>query len=410
MNLCLFEDTTNFHFPLTHCQADFDLRCGIFSNRERCMQLFPDMEFSFFVRDALVGHMQEQTNAPVNEAPRNESLFVNGCALLTREIAARISTGHEDCLYVSDHDVIAARFSDATGGTAFIDAMLSGGLQDLMGRMDVIELPCSILRHPWDLVGNNSTMLMHDAAFFLEAADGKPVTQQGVHFVAPDNIYVAAAASLAPGVVLDAHEGPIVICDGAVVMPNAVILGPSYIGCGSKIKPGAKLLEGSTIGPGCKIGGEVEDSIFHSYANKQHDGFVGHSYFASWTNLGADTNTSDLKNNYSEIRVTLEGREFRTGSMLCGAIMAEHSKCGINTMFNTGTTVGVGCNLYGGDFPPKYVPSFSWGGSGGLVEHDFDRFLSTAELVMARRGVRLGDADRALYKSVFDSTAMQRTF
>jgi UDP-N-acetylglucosamine diphosphorylase/glucosamine-1-phosphate N-acetyltransferase len=335
---------------------------------------------------------------------------VNGCALLTKQIAARLHTDTRDCLYVSDRDVFAARISDEAEGRAFIDAASSGGLPEFMGRMDVVELPCVILKHPWDLVAHNTTMLMHDAAFYLESAGPNSGAYPAVYFLAPDNIFVGENVSLSPGVVLDAREGPIVIDDGAVVLPNAVILGPAYVGRNSKIKAGAKILEGSTIGPSCKIGGEVEDSIFHSFANKQHDGFVGHSYVASWTNLGADTNTSDLKNNYSEIRVTLEGKEFRTGRMLCGVIMAEHSKCGINTMFNTGTTVGVGCNLYGGDFPPKYIPSFSWGGSDGFVEHDFDRFLATAETVMARRGVRLVDAERALYRSVFETTEMQRTY
>ena len=157
-----------------------------------------------------------------------------------------------------------------------------------------------------------------------------------------------------------------------------------------------------------RIGGEVEATIFQGFANKQHDGFLGHSYLAPWTNLGADTNTSDLKNTYTPVRATLEGASFDTGCLFLGLIMADHAKCGINTMFNTGTVVGVGCNVFGGGYPPKFLPSFTWGGTGDLREYELARMCDTAATVMRRRHRDLTEAERALLHHVYELTAPQR--
>jgi UDP-N-acetylglucosamine diphosphorylase / glucose-1-phosphate thymidylyltransferase / UDP-N-acetylgalactosamine diphosphorylase / glucosamine-1-phosphate N-acetyltransferase / galactosamine-1-phosphate N-acetyltransferase len=409
MNLCLFEDPSSFLFPLTHCRAAFDLSCGIFTAYDRCRWLFPQAAFSCIARDVLAEHLRERLEIPVNEY--GASVYINGCALLTKQIAARIQADTGECLYVSGTDLIAARITDPALAQRCISAVVgNGGASTFVSGIPVVELSCVILKHPWDLIAQNRTMLFHDAACFFESENSNCTDFPGVHVSSPENIFIGRNVRISPGVVLDADDGPVIIADDAVILPNAVIIGPAYVGVGSRIKTAAKLYQGSSIGPFCKVGGELEDSIFHSYSNKQHEGFVGHSYFAPWTNLGADTNTSDLKNNYSEIRVTLEGKEYRTGRMFIGTIMADHSKCGINTMFNTGTTVGVGCNIYGADFPPKYIPSFSWGGAGGLVEHDFDRFLLTAETVMERRGVSLRTAERTVYRSAFDATASQRVY
>jgi UDP-N-acetylglucosamine diphosphorylase/glucosamine-1-phosphate N-acetyltransferase len=170
----------------------------------------------------------------------------------------------------------------------------------------------------------------------------------------------------------------------------------------------AKIYGGTTIGPLSRVGGEVEESILHACVNKQHDGFLGHSYVCPWCNLGADTNNSDLKNNYANVRVSLEGREIDTGGLFAGLFMGDHSKAGINTMFNTGTVVGVGCNIFGADFPPKDIPSFTWGGAAGLVEHDFEKFCETASRAMARRQKQFTPAMRTLLEHVFHQTRAWR--
>ena len=282
---------------------------------------------------------------------------------------------------------------------------------DLMSfGVPIVEVEARAFRFPWDLLSHNTALLEADAAFYrLGTVESEASIASSAELVHPERIYVAAEVCIGAGAILDATDGPVIIDEGAVVMPQALIMGPAYIGRASRIKAGAKIYEGTTVGPVCKVGGEVEECIFHSYANKQHDGFLGHSYLGSWTNLGADTNTSDLKNNYSQIRVTLEGREYDTGTMFLGSIIADHSKCGINTMFNTGTVAGVGCNIYGGDFPPKFLPSFSWGGAAGLSEYDFDRFAATAAAVMQRRDRTLTERERRLLRDVFVHTSGQRT-
>jgi UDP-N-acetylglucosamine diphosphorylase/glucosamine-1-phosphate N-acetyltransferase len=191
-------------------------------------------------------------------------------------------------------------------------------------------------------------------------------------------------------------------------MAGAAIEGPACVGAESRIKMLAKIYGGSTIGPACKVGGEVKDSIIHAYSNKQHDGYLGHSYVGQWCNLGAGTNTSDLKNNYSTVRVAVEGREVDTGSLFAGLFMGDHSMCGINTMFNTGTVVGVGSNVFGGGFPPKDIPAFAWGGAGGLAEHDFEKFCQSAARIMARRRCEFTAAQRTLLEYVFHQTRARR--
>jgi UDP-N-acetylglucosamine diphosphorylase/glucosamine-1-phosphate N-acetyltransferase len=211
-----------------------------------------------------------------------------------------------------------------------------------------------------------------------------------------------------PGAVLDAEEGPIILGRNVTVMSNAVIEGPAYVGDHSLIKIGAKIYHGTAIGPHCKVGGEVEASVLQSYANKQHEGFLGHSYLGSWVNLGADTNTSDLKNTYGTIRVAINGEMIETGHQFVGLTMGDHSKSGINVMFDTGSVVGVSCNIYGAAIPPKALPSFSWSGEGRCEAYDLEKGLETARRVMARRNVAMSEAYERLFRGVHRSTSGER--
>ncbi len=265
-----------------------------------------------------------------------------------------------------------------------------------------------MISYVWELVHRNSDVLTEECigSGKLGTVEGK--VYDGVSMLEGSNIYVAEGASVKPGAVLDAEGGPIFIDEGARVFPNAVIEGPAYIGRKSQIKVGAKIYEGTTIGEVSKVGGEVEESIIHSYSNKQHDGFLGHAYVGMWVNLGADTNNSDLKNNYGNVKVYVDGEEVDTGSMFVGLTIADHSKSGINTMFNTGTVVGVCCNVFGGGFPPKYIPSFSWGGAEGLTIYRPDKGIEVAGRVMGRRDVILTEPVRKLLLKVFELTGEER--
>ena len=191
-------------------------------------------------------------------------------------------------------------------------------------------------------------------------------------------------------------------------MPNAVIEGPASIGDRTVVKVGAKIYHGTSIGRECKVGGEVEASIVQSYTNKQHDGFLGHSYLGSWVNIGADTNTSDLKNTYGSVKVQLELERIDTGMQFVGVMMGDHSKTGINVMFDSGTVVGVSCNVYGAGLPPKFVPGFSWGDGKSLSVYDLEKGLETARRVLLRRDITMTDAYERLYRHVFAATRSSR--
>ena len=183
-------------------------------------------------------------------------------------------------------------------------------------------------------------------------------------------------------------------------MPNATIMGPAVIGKNSLIKAGSKIYGGTTIGPTCKVGGEVESSIILGFSNKQHDGYLGHSYLGEWVNLGADTNTSDLKNDYTSVKVTIESETFDTTSLFVGLLMGDHSKSAINTQFNTGTAVGISSNIFMSGFPPKWIPSFSWVGEDGLQLYRLDKAIEVAKTVAQRREVTLSAAEMALLEDL----------
>src|SRR6185312_15433765 len=210
--------------------------------------------------------------------------------------------------------------------------------------------------------------------------------------------------------VLNSTSGPIYIGKNAEVMEGAIIKGPFSLGEESTIKAGAKIYGPTTVGPHSKVGGEVNNSVVFGYSNKAHDGFLGNSVIGEWCNLGADTNNSNLKNNYSEVKLWdyAEEKPVSTGLTFCGLIMGDHSKCGINTMFNTGTVVGVSANIYGGNFPPKFVPSFSWGGADGFVTYDIGKALETAERVYERRHKEFNKTEKDIFKEVFSLTSKHR--
>jgi len=192
------------------------------------------------------------------------------------------------------------------------------------------------------------------------------------------------------------------------VMPNSYLEGPLYIGDYSLVKASAKIYHGTSIGPHCKVGGEVENSIIHSYSNKQHEGFLGHAYLGSWINIGADTNNSDLKNTYGSVKVVVNGKTVDTGMQFVGLTMGDHSKTGINMMFDTGTVVGISSNLYGAGLPPKFVPSFSWGSPGSLSVFELEKSLEIARRMMARRDVRMTPAYETMMRHAFAATDDER--
>ncbi|MBI3189910.1 MAG: hypothetical protein HYZ33_04615, partial [Ignavibacteriales bacterium] len=231
---------------------------------------------------------------------------------------------------------------------------------------------------------------------------------KGAHLLNRNNIIIGEGSVVKPGVVLDAEHGPIVIGKHVAIQPNAVIEGPAFVGNYSTIKIGAKIYPGTSIGAHCKIGGEVTRSIIQPYSNKAHDGFLGDSYIGSWVNIGADTNTSNLKNTYGNVDVYINGMPVDSGAQFVGLTMGDHSKSGINVMFTTGAVAGVSCNIFGAGLPSKYLPSFSWGSPDSFTVFEIEKSIEIARRMMSRRGITMSKSYEAMMRHVFNLTRKER--
>ncbi len=415
MLICIFED--EFYrrlLPLAQLKPAYDLRCGQTTLREKIERAYHDADFLLHTRDYLKDAVKvRHPSSYVNEIPRgaDRMLLINGRILFRAELVRLFAESDDDIVYSHSDTILAAWLSgkrlEAFGNSIAAKLVSSSDFPEL--KRDEIE-EIEIINYPWDLVHRNGAELLTD---FLVSTEGRPEVlgevYDGAHLLNRSQIHVGRKAKIKPGAVLDAENGPIYISDDVEVMPNAVICGPAFVGKGSLIKAGAKIYENTSIGEMCKVGGEVEGSIVHAYSNKQHEGFVGHSYLGEWVNIGADSNTSDLKNDYGTVRVYNDGLTVDSGLRFVGLTMGDHSKCGINSMFNTGTVVDVCCNIYGSGSPPKYLPAFSWGEAPSkFVTYRLDKAIDVARKVMARRNVTMNEAEERLLRKVFELTEKER--
>ena len=407
--ICIFEDNKYAQLnPLSLTRPVFDLHCGMVSLKEKIIRQFPDDKIGLFCRNYLKDLVEQQNPSySVNKINTESCVFVNGRVIWDPEMMKSFSI-EKEAVYFCQGQVVGAFLKEAhlTDFMTLLENESDLGSLNNIPRKE-IDGVCFI-NYTWDLIHHNPSEIEKDFMYFKKG--GRIEGEISEHAVLTDksNIYIGKDAVIKPGVILDADEGPIYIDQGAEIMHNAVIQGPCYIGKNSKIKIGAKIYEGTSVGEVCKVGGEVEESIIHSYSNKQHDGFLGHAYLGQWVNLGADTNNSDLKNNYGNVKVFVNGELIDSGSMFVGLTMGDHSKSGINTMFNTGTVAGVMCNIFGSDFLPKYIPSFSWGSARKMMEYKLDKALQTARLVMGRRNQEITPEYEKMLKYVYDLTSSNR--
>ena len=413
MHICIFEGIYYSRLlPLVYTRPTYELRCGILTLKDKILRHFPGSKVTLHCRNYLAEYLSE--NYPQYEinyiSSEDECLFINGRVLADNDFLEKVDLDNpNDCLYVNGEYIVAAKVS----GSKLND--LKNSLHDLFTLSDFDglfkqQVDVKLINYPWDLVNNNAEQIEKDFEYLVKSKEKKinGTIYDGAHLLNKDYIFIDEGTKIKPGVVLDAENGPIYIGKNVTIFPNAVIEGPAFIGDKSQIKISAKIYEGTSIGEVCKVGGEVENSIIHSHSNKQHEGFLGHSYLGKWVNIGADTNNSDLKNNYGSVKVYINGELVDSGSQFVGLTMGDHSKTGINTMFNTGTVVGVSCNIYGSGIPPKYVPSFSWGGADMLTTYDLERSLEVAKRVMARRNITMSQAEEKLLRKVFDLTREER--
>lgn len=266
-----------------------------------------------------------------------------------------------------------------------------------------------LIAQPWDIFQFNKEQIISDFSLITEGRESAEIADPHTVAYGRENIFIEEGAIIRAAI-LNAEDGPIYIGKNAQVHEGAIIKGAFALCESSHVNMGAKIKGDTTIGPHSKVGGEISNSVIFGYSNKGHDGFLGNSVVGEWCNLGADTNTSNLKNNYAAVKLWnyKTGRFANTGLQFCGLMMGDHAKCGINTMFNTGTVVGVGSNIFGSGFPRNFIPSFSWGGANGLTTFQLNKFYEVAEAVMKRRGIDLDEPERAMLLKVFEDTSKYR--
>jgi UDP-N-acetylglucosamine diphosphorylase/glucosamine-1-phosphate N-acetyltransferase len=408
MQLCIFEDNhAHFLEPIIFTRGVFDLVCGTSSLKEKIIRAYPGIRYSLYCRDYIAPHIKERNpGIRINQIDDDSCLFINSRVIADKKLASLIPLNDSDKLYFKDEMIVAARLS-GNNLKEFKSHLSTLPELVLFPALRKESVDVRTVNYIWDIIREHNAELIADLDF-IGSEDLTKTSFYGVHYINKEKIFIGENTILKPGVVLDASEGPIFIGNNSIIYPNSVIKGPVYIGNSTLIKSLAKIYENVSIGDVCKIGGEVEDAIIMSYSNKQHDGFIGHAYLGSWINLGADTNCSDLRNNYGFVKTYVNGELINTKTQFLGLIMGDHSKSGINTMFNTGTVVGVSCNIYGSGFPNKNLPSFTWGGKDDLQTYDIEKSLDTAKVVMARRKIEFTKTDENLLRKIFEMTKDQR--
>jgi UDP-N-acetylglucosamine diphosphorylase/glucosamine-1-phosphate N-acetyltransferase len=391
MNYILFDGSVrNQLLPFTYTRPVADIRIGILTIREK-WELYLGSTTTTVTED----HLSEKW--PLVEMEQN--ILINGSFLPSEDLVNRIKDLKENQALFYDDEPLA--FFSIEGQEVDFDSYeITQYSHD-----DVLRV-----EYTWDIFSKNHLAITRDFELITRGRRSQPIPSTTVAFQ-EENIFIEEGAQL-PLCSLNAKEGPIYIGKNAEIMEGAMIRGPFALCEGAVIKMGAKIYTGTTVGPYCKVGGEVNNSVFFAYANKGHDGFVGNSVLGEWCNLGADTNTSNLKNNYAEVRLwDYETEKFaRTGLQFCGLMMGDHSKCGINTMFNTGTVVGVSANIFGSGFPRNFIPSFSWGGAAGMMTYKTDKAFETAQVAMSRRNMEFTEEDAKILEYVFEETAKYRRY
>ena len=396
MHILLFDDPAirPHLLPFTFTRPVAALRCGILTLAEK---------WQHRLQASTVGYLTEQylqAKFPAGEIG-GAALVINGAVcpddLLTQQVLA-LQPG--EVLYC-EQLLVAAHLADAS----LVAELIQDGLKETRQTSE----PVTTISRPWHLFLHNGAEIRRDFALLTKGRTSQPVGDAHTIVYGAENIFIEEGVKIRAAI-LNAEDGPIYLGKNSQVHEGAIIKGPLALCEGSHINAGAKMRGDNTVGPFSKVGGEVGNSILLGYSNKGHDGYLGNSVIGEWCNLGADTNTSNLKNNYAPVKIWshVASRFVDTGQTFCGLMMGDHSKCGINTMFNTGTVVGVGANIFGAGFPRTFIPSFSWGGSAGFETFKLPKVAEVAERVMARRNLPYNEVEQGIMQEVFEVTAGDR--
>jgi UDP-N-acetylglucosamine diphosphorylase/glucosamine-1-phosphate N-acetyltransferase len=389
----------------------FDLLYGMSTLREKILRYFPNAKQSLFCREYLKESVkQTYPDTDVNELSDDNYLFINGRVLIDEIFYESIIKSTSDKIFKKNDVLIAARISSTTASKVK-DKVIDSIDFSLFEEIPEENIEIETVDYIWNLVCNNGSQLREDfrrLKYQPSRISDEARIYHGVELINQEEIIIESGTVIKPGGVIDASNGPVYIGKEVEIYPNSVIEGPSYIGDKTIIKSCAVIYENVSIGKVCKIGGEVEESIIMPFSNKQHAGYLGHSYLGSWINLGADTNCSDLKNNYSAVTVNLPSGKISTGLQFLGLIMGDHSKTAISTSFNTGTIVGFSSNIFSVGFPDKFIPSFCWGGRNDMHIYEVEKSVITAKKVLKRRNINMTGADEELFNIIFKLTDRER--
>jgi UDP-N-acetylglucosamine diphosphorylase/glucosamine-1-phosphate N-acetyltransferase len=394
MSIIVFDSAARQNlFPFVHTRPVADIRCGILTMRERWV---------FYLGGSAGTLTESYLGVLFPHSATGNSLYVNGTVFADAQIADAIKQLAVGSSLRAGDMVIAAHIPAWTGTCDEFNAYVAS-LPAIAYDGNVMALG-----QIWDIFALNDKAIRADFAAITAGRSSAPVPE-GVIVTGKEQLFIEPGANIYAGCIINAATGPVYIGKDTEVLEGTMMRGPIAVGDHAAVKMGAKVYGATTIGPGCKVGGEINNVVFFANSNKAHDGYLGNAVIGEWCNLGADTNCSNLKNNYDTVKVRHEasGKDVSTGLTFCGLLMGDHSKCGINTMFNTGTIVGVSCNIYGGGFPDKYIPSFSWGGSDGFTTYQFSKAMETTERVYARRNKKLAPAEIAMLQHVYGQYARQ---
>lgn len=377
-NYILFDDADirASLLPLTYTRPTAGIRIGIFTITEK-WEKYLSASVSFLTE----AYLQEKF--PLKKS--KQSTYINGAVCPTQELVEAINKLDDDHILVKENITIAYK-------------------TDIKGKKSAFKGSLNIIQNPWDIFAYNAAEIQSDFNLIKSSKQKNyPITDTHTIAYNPENIFIEEGVKLR-ACILNAEDGPIYLGKNSEVQEGALIKGPFALCESSVVNMGAKMRGDSTIGPFSKVGGEVSNSVIFGYSNKGHEGFIGNTVIGEWCNLGADTNTSNLKNNYGTVELFSykEKGMVSSGRQFCGLIMGDHSKTGINTMFNTGTVVGVAANIFGSGFPPKHVPSFSWGGAEKFTTFRLEKAYEVADRVMERRKLKFTKVDEDILGEIFN--------
>jgi UDP-N-acetylglucosamine diphosphorylase/glucosamine-1-phosphate N-acetyltransferase len=393
-HIILFDDSRREHLlPLTFTRPVSMIRVGILTILEKWERMIGKKCYHL-----TADYLRIKFPMPLDNA---DCLIINGGVIPSASLITLIN----------ELKLGEAIYSGETLVAAFLPELPSYEFNfeksSFNSSLELTEKPLEILR-PWDIFKINGIALENDFDLITKGRKSQPISSTN-QVLNPSRVFIEEGAIVECSI-LNAQTGPIYIGSNAEIMEGSIVRGPFALCDHSTLKLGAKIYGPTTVGPHSKVGGEVNNSVIFGFSNKAHDGFLGNSVIGEWCNLGADTNTSNLKNNYAIVKLWNypRGGFVDTGLQFCGLIMGDHSKCGINTMFNTGTVVGVSANIFGDGFPRNFIPSYSWGGAQGFSLYKTEKAFETIEKVFERRGITLDEIEKDILTHIFNITAKYR--